>query len=522
MLKCYNFRESISLEETVTFKTFVSTILLVTLSSTALAATKQPTFTPDPWMPTLQEKWATEKKSPTTSKRKVASSQSFSESDLSDDYKNIRTEWLKVKTADQMEALLKTSYANFNTYSDDTKYFLAQAHLALPLRGIVWRMRPLFEKNNKFAGNKSTHVMAVQMLRGIAATLDMALPTDQADAGFAYLTEPSVDMTTTSQFKTIAEFQNFLTAELGKRLTESTAKIEALLEKNEGSIFVWDNKMQFGTGAFRDDIQRYIGHGAAEMNITLASMYKTMHSMFVFSAYNQDQLIEITGKLGAHLGQDSVTWFGKEKEDLGLTDEERIGVLRDAIVKKNFLTLRSLQSNPSYGANLMKQAYTALVNYVYYVDGAYQYLQGKDANPAMGLNPIDFSLESKTHLDKGVKNMLAVVKGVTEVRDPVSGKSVTVNLPAFYINPPKNLGDLMANKFEVGENEKILKNKMGETLKVRNYYKGRSIGWNNDVWKNYIPSAKGQSVNYMAEARRIMRYSLGTTMVMNLPAIFVR
>ena len=130
----------------MTFKTFVSTILLVTLSSTALAATKQPTFTPDPWMPTLQEKWATEKKSPTTSKRKVASSQSFSESDLSDDYKNIRTEWLKVKTADQMEALLKTSYANFNTYSDDTKYFLAQAHLALPLRGIVWRMRPLFEK----------------------------------------------------------------------------------------------------------------------------------------------------------------------------------------------------------------------------------------------------------------------------------------------------------------------------------------------------------------------------------------
>jgi len=129
---------------------------------------------------------------------------------------------------------------------------------------------------------------------------------------------------------------------------------------------------------------------------------------------------------------------------------------------------------------LMKQAYSALGNYVYHAKKAYELLQDQDANPAMALNPIHFSSESQTQLGKGISNMVAVVRGQAEVRDPVSGKSVTVNLPAFYNNPPKNLSVLMATKFEQGENETSIKVKNGEVLKIRNYTKGRSIGWNND------------------------------------------
>ena len=505
-------------------KKAVSALVLLTLSTSAFAATKTEVQSPaEFWVPSIQDNWAEAAVVPTataTAKRKVASSQSFSESDLSADFKKLRTEWLKVQTADELEALLKKSYAQYDSFSDDTKYFLTQAHVALPLRGIVWRLRPLFEKGDKFIGNKASHVTAVQILRSVAGAIDMALPTDQAKAGFAYFTEPSTEMTSASQFKSVGEFQNFLGTELMKKLVESTKRVEAILAKNSDKVFVWDNKMFFGTGAFRDDIKRYSGHGAAEMHLAASAFYKSTHSILVFCAYNQDQILDVSKKLGAHLGQDSLSVLGKEKEDLGLTDQERVGVIKE-FTNKNFLSLRDTAANP-YGSQAMKQAYKALGNYVFHAKAAYDILQGKEANPAMALNPIHFSQESQDQLEKGISNMVAVVKGQTEVRDPVTGKSVTLNLPAFYNNPPKNLSVLMANKFEDGQNEKSIKAKNGETLKVRNYYKGRSIGWNNDAWKNYVPSAAGQSSNYMAEARRIMRYSRGTSLVMNLPALFVR
>lgn len=512
------------MEETLILKQTLSALVVLTLSTSVVTAAPktaaQPQF--DYSVVSLQDSWATADKAPAVpaSKRKIASSQTFSESDLSADFKKLRTEWLKVQTPDQLEGLLKTSYANFDSYSDDTKYFLTQAHVALPLRGIVWRLRPLFEKGNSFLGNKATHVTAIQILRSVAGTIDMALPTDQGKATFKYFTEPSTDMSNASQFKSIAEFQNFLSDVMVKKLQESTTRIETLIAKNPSTIFVWDNKMLFGTGAFRDDIQRYSGHGAAEMHLAASAYYRSLHGILVFGAYNQDQSLDVAKKLGAHVGQDSISILGKEKEDLGLTDQERVGVMKE-FTSKGFLSLRDTASNP-YGTKMMKQAYIALKNYVFHANAAYALLQDKDANPAMALNPIHFSSESQAHLSKGISNMVAVVKGEAEVRDPVSGKSVVVNLPAFYNNPPKNLSVLMATKFEQGENEKTIKAKNGESLKVRNYYKGRSIGWNNDAWKAIVPSAAGQSSEYMAEARRIIRYSRGTSLVMNLPALFVR
>lgn len=507
-------------------KKTMSVIILASLSSTSFSATApvvkaQPNY----WVPVIEEKSQSADKSEVAakwnqSKRKVASSQSFSESDLSADFKKLRAEWLQVTTPDQLEALLKVADSKYDSYSDDTKYFLAQMDIALSLRGIVWRLRPLLETGGKFIGNKSTHVSAVQFIRGMATGMQTFLPTEQWNAGFRFITEPSTDMTLAMQFKTISNFQEFLVADFNKRLLKNSKRIEAILKNNPTNVFVWDNKMQFGTGAFRDDIQRYSGHGPAEMSLTLAAIYKTMHGSMMFSAYNQDQLIPVIGKIGGQLGQDSISIFGRQNSELGLTDQERVKITKAAADKKHFLELRDTAEN-SYGTNLVKSAFVALKNYVYHMDSAYNMLQGKDANPSMGLNPINFSGETNPQIKRAVNNMTAVVKGVAEVRDPVSGKSVTVNLPAFYNTPPKKLSVLFADTFDQTPDEKIIKAKNGDALKVRNYYRGSSIGWNNNNWKAFVPSAEGKEANYMSEARRIMRYSLGTSMVMSLPAIFV-
>ena len=452
-------------------------------------------------------------------KRKLASEMSFTNSDLSPDYQRLRDEWLKVKTGDEMENLLRKSLGKYNSFSEDTKYFLAQFHTMIPLRGIVWRARPLFENTKGLFGNKSTHVTAVQILRTSLSALKTILPTNQTDAAIEYFTEPSIEMSKKNQFQTIAEFQNFLMSEVIPQLQDSIKKLEVLSKQATDKIFVWDNKMTFGRGAFEDEIQRFKGHVTAELNFTIATFYRTSHDILVYCAYNQDYSIKLLGEMGSHLGVDS-SIFSSKKEDFGLTDQERVKLIKDAIKKHRFLELRNYQGT-QYGTTLLKQAYITLKNSTIYAERSYEFLQGHDSSISMTINPILFQNQISPHLDKGIKNMRAVVSGPAEVRDPISGETVTLNLASFYKNPLPSLGVLLPTKFELGDLEKSIKNKQGETLKVRNYLHGRSIAWDNSAWKAFVPSAEGKDSKYMSEARRIIQYSFGTSMVFGLPEIFV-
>lgn len=458
-----------------------------------------------------------EKKEWTKLKRKLASATSFNGSDVSSDFQTLRDEWLKVKTGDEMEALLKKSHANYNSYSEDTRYFLAQMHTALPFRGIVWRLRPLFENSKGFMGNKSTHVTAIQAVRGAVSSLKMFLPTKQSDAAIQFFTEPSVEMSKADQFKTVSDLQNFMVEKFVPVLSESIERLQVVTKNSSQKVFVWDHKIAFGRGTFEDDIQRYSGHGPAEMNFTIASLYRAYHEILVFAAYNHDYAIKLAGELGSHLGIDSTIL---RKEELGLTDKERISIVKKAAQKHNFMELRNYDGS-TYGSQLMKQAYAALKNSVVYAERSFEYLQSRDGTQAMSLNPILFQQEISPNLNKGIQNMKAVVSGVAEVRDPVTGDTVAINLPALYNEPPKSLSVLMPTAFETGEDHKTIKNKAGEKLVVRNYFVGRSIAWDNGSWSKYVPSASGKGAGYMSEARRIIAYSFGTSMVFGLPEMFV-
>jgi hypothetical protein len=460
-----------------------------------------------------------EKKEWTKSKRKIASDMSFNGADVSNDFQKLREEWLKVKSGDEMEALLKKSHANYNAFSEDTKYFLAQMHTAIPFRGIIWRLRPLFENSKGFLGNKSTHVTAVQAVRGAVTGLKMFLPTKQSDASIQYFTEPSVEMTKADQFQSIAEFQKYLMDSVIPVVNESIVRLQVIAKGGSQKVFVWDNKMAFGRGTFEDEVQRFVGNGAAEMNMAIAALYRAHHDIYVYCAYNQESSIKVAGEIGSHLGVDS-SIFSSKKNDLGITDQERVAIVKGAASKNSFLELRNYGGS-TYGSQLMKQAWVALKNSVVYSERAYDYLQGREGSKAMGINPMFFQQETAPNISKGISNMKAVVQGPAEVRDPVSGDTVTINLPAFYKEPPQSLSELMATSFEGGEVQKTIKNKQGESLVVRNYLHGRSIAWDNSAWKKYVPSAEGKGSNYMSEARRIIHYSLGTSMVFGLPDMFV-
>lgn len=505
-----------------------SLVLSLVLSTSVYAAPKKSidTFYTTYKLPAIQEanfdepEYLKIKKEWTKQNRKVASAMSFNEADMSSDMHSLREAWLKVKTGNGMEAILHESKNKYNSYSTDTKYFLTQMHLSLPLRGVVWRMRKLFENNKKFMGNKSTHVMAIQAVRGAAIGLKNFLPTNQSDAEIEFFTEPSLTMTSADQFKSMAEFQTFLYNEVSPAIDQAAAQIIALKKQAPNDNFVWDNKIGFGTATFEDEMSRYVGNGPAEVNFVLSSLYKAQHDLLVYCAYNQDHAIKVAGEIGSHVGIDSGMFSGRNA-DLGITDKERMGILRNAVAQHHFLELRNY-GDSKFGSETMKKAYVALKNSVVYSERSYDYLQSKEATSAMAINPILFQPQVGQNLDKGLKNMKAVVSGVAEVRDPVTGGTVTLNLPAFYNNPPKSLGSLMAVGFETGELEKVITNQKGEQLHVRNYLRGRAISWDNGAWKNYVPSAQGQGAKYMSEANRIINYSFGTSMVFGISGFFIQ
>ena len=104
--------------------------------------------------------------------------------------------------------------------------------------------------------------------------------------------------------------------------------------------------------------------------------------------------------------------------------------------------------------------------------------------------------------------MEGMVKGPIEMRSFVTGKTLQVDLPSFYSNPPESLQNLLPTKFEQGP-EFFQKKAAGseEVLKYRNYLKGRAIGWEISAFKPYFPGLKNDGD--VAEAARILSQAWG-------------
>ena len=435
--------------------------------------------------------------------RKVASAD-YNESDLSKDFISLRTQWLSVKTGDDLEALLKKSLLNHSKYSDDVKYFLTQSRMLLPLRGLVWRVRPIFENRQNLLRAKSAQVLGVQVVRSSLISYRMFIPTEQSNALTEFLTLPSAEMSKASQFHTMEEVQDFIVRELLPLMKESITQLESIAEKNEKN-FIWDNRLAYGKSEIDGDLSRFIVHGPAEIQSTLAKLYQATSNALVFCAFNENYAVRLLNDLNLHIAMDSSFLVSKGKK-LGMTDEERAIAVRKATNKFNYVELRP------EGSSYMKDAYSYLKKYVSAVEKAIN-LQGGTTYPVVLRNGDQYTMD--------IDLMKSLVEGPTDVQDPVSGMNIRLNLPAFYLNPPSSLEQLMATKFDQGKLEVEIKTKSGEVIKARNYLQCRALVWNNEVWKKYVPSAEGQGPAYAQETRRVFSAAKDLSIMFMLPEIMV-
>lgn len=439
-------------------------------------------------------KWKNLKRAPANSE--------FSESNIasSPSFKMIRDRFLEIKTADELEAELAKLETDIDKMDAHAKYFAAQMLVFKEMRGLMWRLRPIVDAGAK--GNRVTHSMIVSMLRSTRAGIDAYLPTEQWKAGFDFATQPSKKMSAGDQFQTVRDFQNWLATTVGPRLAKSIAIVaHAINSANADTVFVWDNKMSYGKGAFDDGLKRFEGHGQAEMRSTYAFMLFSLHNLYVGCAYNLDDIANVEASIGKLYGIDGF-FPGR---DLGVTSEDRVGT----VMKYRPSGFYSLDAKN--GRRYMERAFGYLKNAVKAADHSYQLTQGKVANDNFSLNPILYQRDVSPTLGTGLEKFKAMVEGSTTLRSRITGTTVQVNLPAFYLQPPESLMDLLPTGFEnsMPPTAKI-KNEKGETLEYRNYQRGSPIQWRNEVWQKYVPSAAGQKPGYMLEANQILRTSIGS------------
>lgn len=430
-------------------------------------------------------------------KRSPASAE-FNEGALSKDFKTIRDNVLAAKTADALEAELVRMEKEFKNLDPHAKYFAAQMLVMRDMRGIVWRLRPIVESGPN--GSKATHSMVVSLLRMTRSGLEGYLPTEQWRAGFDYVTIPSKEQGPADQFQTVHAFQDWVGTTEGKRLAAAAQAVaEVITQAKPDTVYVWDNQLSFGKGTFEDGLARYEGHGQAEMRATYAYMLFSLHNLYVACAYNMDKMAAVQASMGRLYGVDGFI----AGRNLGVTYEDRIGVL-NSYRAHGFFAL-----DEKSGKEYMAKAYGYLKSSALASDQVYSLAQG-GRESGFALNTLVFRPEQSPTLKGGLDKFRAMVAGPTQLRSRLTGKTVELNLPAFYTNPPASLLDLLPNDFEKAARPVTAKNAKGETLQWRDYLVGAPNSWNNSEWSKYVPSAANKDKGYMAEANQILRTSIGS------------
>ena len=435
----------------------------------------------------------------------------YGESDLKADFIAFREKFLKVKTADQLSELLKEGNANYDKYSPQLQFFVAQMEMMAPLRAIVWRLRPIFEHGGIFKGTKATHSGAVSLLRNLADGMMVYLPTDQWQAGFEFLTVPSSKMASAFQFQTVQDYQRFVANTVLPSFLAAAKRLKDIYTAHSKETFVWDGKMYYGNGAFDDGLHRYVGFQAPEMAMILGSIHYNVSRLLIFTAYNQDAAVQVAESMGHMIGID-----GYSSTELGVTSKERVKVL-EKFRSKNFLRRygTSADNMGPDGLALMKQSFVHLKSSVGYLNQAWSETQERPDNFAVLVNPMFFRENQYPNMRRGIASMKEALKGPYAVRSRVTGEKITLNLPDFYSHPPVSLLDLMPTAWDgdnarssrgADVNEKTVTGLDNETLRYRNYFIGRPVGWNSQAWSHILP---GVSSTDVAEAARVIFHNNG-------------
>ncbi|MBM4252499.1 MAG: hypothetical protein FJ146_11050 [Deltaproteobacteria bacterium] len=407
-----------------------------------------------------------------------------SEDQESPEMKKFIAQFVAIQSPDDFAALLTQIDQGYASYPADLRFVAAQLIPLKGLRGVGHLVHDL-AKQSKVADS-----VLVSSLMATAAGINLfSPPPSNGGSGtgawlaiFDYLMLPYQGIN--KRFDSVTELQGFLFSQLvgNQALDTAISRLESLAITSANPI-VWDNRIVYGAAGFSDSQDRFVTITDVEKNVALSGLHSIYHNTLVFLSFNNDDIVAASEKLGNKMGINIV--FSRTPQGLSAMD-------RVEVVKKYPNLFARLPNATQY----MPVAYNHLKSAVDTIALAWT------ATKARGNNDVnDFQLLNPARLlpwqrinDASLSNIQAMVAG-KPVRSAVTGETVTINIPAFYSNPPANLQAFMPTAFKPG-NESI----MVAGMESRNFHYGEATQWDPAAYKPYAPD-----VNSPTDVARVLR-----------------
>lgn len=368
---------------------------------------------------------------PMVVKRQIANNGHLGESDLSSEFKNYRDEFLRIKTAEQLDNFLDKTAANYKNYPNDVKVVATNLLMLKPLRGINLRVE-------KLLGSSSSVARRMKMIVGHALrNIDLFYNVDQGYMLREYLTTFS-KKSITAPIPTISHLQNYLITEVYPVLINSAKNIsEVESGMDNSSFYVFDNKMSYGAESFQDGLLRYRSYGKAELSYMLTNIYATLHEMTFVSAYNINDLLLVSDLL--KYDQVFTKFIGFSFLNVA---EERVKVITN---NKGFLHMRE----ENFSKSMMRNSYLFLAQAVNGAIKTWNLINERQSSPNSMINDERIKASyAKTSVTLTNLSALIEDKGFHPIRSQVTGEVAYVNLYAFFNSPPNDLTIFLPKTFD--------------------------------------------------------------------------
>jgi hypothetical protein len=429
----------------------------------------------------------------TRASRSVATASEVNDQMLSPKFKEVRAEFLKIKTGNELKTFIAKLDANYANYPDDLKLMTAMLTPLLKFKAFTYKIYPFVAKE------KITHSVMLSQVQNFASFMNMNLPTQQWRAGFDLVTEPS-DEEDLKRFENASSVQLFMAQEIYPAYRTAANRIKQLnFSKN---TIVWDNQIFYGTASFSDNLNRYQLIGEAEKYSILASLHYSLADICKFVSYNIDDLLPFISQVAKLYGYDS---FLSAVD--GVTAEKIANVYKSPKFSNLFKIHPNGQSQINLSFKHIKEGSRNL-------NLAWIELRDRQDRNQAFIRSAMFTPFSQV-IENQIEGIQNVLEGKTSVRSDITGEMITVDLPAFYAQAPTDLKELLPIEFDKSprmvDYKVQMKNGKTKSVEFRNYFSGRSTNWKMPAYKNLFPElTKGSDI---AQAMKILNQSVYGGMV---------
>lgn len=394
----------------------------------------------------------------------------------------------------------------FAALPSDLKVMTYGIPVARAMKSFVYRVRAWV------SGTPSVNSPLLSFARQMVTGAGVYLPTIQASAVGAYLTEPMDGMRPV--FDASDDFARFVGNELTGAFTRSLRRLKQV--KTDRPLIV-DNQLMYSSAAFQDGLQRYQSIGVAELDMMYAGLYGILAQLSAVNAYDYAAILSIAKDTGMLYGFDAggggiAQYFGGNKNGSaieGAPMRDRVEILRDAEYA-NFMKLkgapRSAERKRSEGWMKYSLAYTK--RGAERTLAAWQVLKTRPTNELMVINPA-FIAPANRWIALGEPTSLAVLNGPTAIRSAVTGETMSVNLPLLFTEPPEDLKAFLPS-FAADENRSyektvLIDKKEKLITDLRNYREGAAHSWNYSLYGKYFQDVNGKAISKPEDVKRAAR-----------------